>query len=177
MHIRCTRRMLDFLKPERIVLDAPTDMFSWHAEIQTVARKKLFIVMHDQSRFCVVIYGLTKKDFEHAPAIFRQAIYVTMRFMGYAHDLAFRYTENIKDVTFGPTQGRKLVAQLNRAVSDAWAYLNEYLVLSDNLQLDIAKMLNKSPVGTNHWKVVHFPYQKMAECLQTWSEQNRRFDA
>ena len=168
MHLRCTRRMLDFLKPHAVVEQTTTDFFSWHADFQIVARKKLFILMHDQSRFCVVLYGLQKKDFENALVFFRHAIYVTMRATGYRHDLAFRYTSALQNITYGPTHDRKLVAQLNRAVSDMWAYLDDHLVISQMLQPEVAERLNQSPVGTNHWKMVHFPYQKMFEYLEAW---------
>jgi len=62
MHIQSTKKVLDFfvIKPDNKHTD--NDIYAWHANYEVVNRKKLLILMHDISRFCVLIYGIKKSD-------------------------------------------------------------------------------------------------------------------
>ncbi len=169
MKFVCSRRMLNFLEPEKLTDEKPIDFFSWCIDFQTTNRRKLFFLMHAQTRFCVILYGLTKKDFSLAKDLFPLAIFETMASMGYPLPLVRKYCEALGEVTFCSSKDRKLIAQLNRAVMDALFCLEDDLSLSSINQVSLSKQLNESPVGSNQWKIAHFPFEKMEQMLWEWA--------
>jgi hypothetical protein len=157
--------MLDFLKEETNTRDTDHDIYAWHLNYQTILRKKFMVLMNDLTRYCVVLYGVKKSDLKEPIDFFRKSIMIAMAFDGLPQDLVLKYINGIKEVTYGKTKDRKLVAQLNRAMLDAEAYA--YDALYDQIyQPEISGFLNRTPVGTNHWKEVHYPIEKMLEYLE-----------
>lgn len=166
MHIQCTQKMLDFLKPEMTEKNTDNDFFAWHAGYFVIERKKLIVFMNDVTRFCAVLYGATKSDFEDSVHLMKHAILTAMLAQGYERPLAEKYTGKISEITYGRTKDKKLVARLNRAIQDAWWLCEDELFPLVLEQPQISIFLNKSPVGQDHWKVVHFPNEKMHEYLR-----------
>ena len=58
MLIQCTKKLLGELeiKPVPSIEEAP--LFSWHANIITVNRRKTVVLCNDSNRYIVVLYGL-----------------------------------------------------------------------------------------------------------------------
>ncbi|BCR36150.1 DUF6933 domain-containing protein [Mariniplasma anaerobium] len=165
MHISCTKKLLDFLKPEVIEKDTDNDLFAWHANFININRKKLLILMNDLTRFCIVFYGVKKSDFKDPIFMLQKAIIIAMGTEGYDQQTVMKYVNQIKEVTYSKTKNRTLVAQLNRAVEDSW-WICEDRLYNQLFQPDIANSLNNAFVGTNHWKEVHQPVVKMKEYLE-----------
>lgn len=164
MHIQCTKKLLDFLNPEITDKNSDDNLYAWHANYVNINRRKFMVLMNDLTRFCIVLYGVKKSAFKN-PKIELQKAIITMTFEGYDDELIMKYIKGMGEVTYNRTKNRKLVAQLNRAMEDAWWYAEDRLY--DQLhQPEIANMLNDSPVGTNNWKEVHWPTKKMLEYLE-----------
>jgi len=122
--------------------------------------------MNDLTRFCIVLYGVKKSDFKDPIFMLQKAIIISMDIEGFDPDIVLQYVNQIKEVTYHKTKNRTLVAQLNRAVEDAWLFCEDNLF--DQLyQLDISNMMNTGFAGTNRWKEVHRPVDKMREYLET----------
>ncbi len=165
MHIQCSKKMLDFLKPVLTEKDTDDDLFAWHANYETILRKKFFILMNDVTRFCVFLYGLKKSDFQDPIFPFQKAILIAMSMEGYDKELILKYVNGIKEVTYGPTKNRTLVSQMNRAMIDADWFAHDELV-DDVHQPELCHRLNDGIVGTDHGKKWHVPQEKMLECLK-----------
>lgn len=165
MHIQCTKKLLDFLKPEVIEKNTDDDLHAWHTNYVNINRKKFLVMMNDLTRFCIVLYGVKKNDFKDPIYLLQKAIIISFGVEGFEQDLVLKYVNQIKEVTFGKTKDRKLVAQLNRAVEDAWWNCEDHLY-NQMYQPEIASSLNNGFVGTNHWKEVHRPVVKMKEYLE-----------
>lgn len=149
MYIQCTQKMLKFLCPKIIRQQRDDDIYAWHANYITIFKKKFFVFMHDRTRFCVVLYGLKKADFNDPILMFKKAILIAMTVESYDQSLILNYVNGFDNITYGPTKNRKLISQLNRAVIDASWYAYEHLY-NQIFQPEISEMLNRSPVGTNH---------------------------
>lgn len=160
MHVQCTKKMLDFIKPELTERNTDDDFFAWHADYLVVNRRKLFCLMNDLTRFCVILYGLKKADFKDPTELFARAV------QGYDLPLATAYTNRIQDVTFGKTKDRKLVARLNRSMFDLSWSCEDGFIAEYPEQPHLALRLNESPVGQDQWKISFFPFQKMLEYLK-----------
>lgn len=120
--------------------------------------------MNDITRYSIVLYGLKKSDFNDPIFLLQRAILITMHFDGFAQELVLKYVNGISEVTYGKIKNRKLVSQLNRAMQDADWYAHDCLY-DEIFQLEISQNLNNGYVGTNNWKEVHCPKDKMIKCL------------
>jgi len=166
MHIQCTKKMLDFLKPTLTVKNTDDDFFAWHADYLVVNRKKLFCLMNDLTRFCVVLYGVRLTDFKNDVFFFQRAVMFALMNQHYASPLIDAYLHRIEDITYGKTKDKKLVARLNRSTIDlSWFVEDELEVLYLEQPL-LEKRLNNGPVGENQWKITYFPMDKMLEYLK-----------
>lgn len=121
--------------------------------------------MNDLTRFCIILYGVKKSDFKDPLLMLQKAILLSMTVEEFDQQIVLEYVNQIKEVTYSKTKDRKLVAQLNRAVADAWWYCVDHLY-NQLYQPDISSFLNNGYVGTNHWKEVHSPVDKMKEYLE-----------
>lgn len=106
--------------------------------------------MNNMTKFCIVLYGLKKKNFEDTRILLQKAVIVTMHFEGFDQNLILKYVHGMGEITYGTTD-RKLVAQLNRAMQDADWYVHDSLY-NQVFQPEISQTLNDGPVGTDHWK-------------------------
>ena len=165
MHIQCTKKMLDFLKPVITEKNTDHDIYAWHANYITIMRKKFIVLMNDLTRFSIVLYGLKKSDFKDAKILLQKAMIVTMHFENFDEALIMKYIKGMGDITYNKTKNRKLVSQINRAMQDADWYAHDCLY-NQVFQPEISQLLNSSPVGTNNWKEVHYPKEKMLEYLR-----------
>ncbi len=165
MHIQCTSKVLDFLKEKPQELNTDDNIYAWHINYMIVLRRKFFVLMNDLTRYTVVLYGLKKSDFKDPRFLLQNAIMATMHFDGFAQELVLKYVNAISEVTYGKTKNRKLVAQLNRAMQDADWYAHDCLY-DEIFQLEISQNLNNGCVGTNNWKEVHCPKDKMLKYLE-----------
>lgn len=164
MHLQCTKKVLDFIKADIKDINTDDDIYAWHIAYKTILRKKFVVLMNDLTRYCVVLYGLKKSDFKEPVLLLQKAVFLTMEMDGFPRVLILNYVQGIKEVTYGKTKDRYLVAQLNRAMLDAGYYAYENLY-DQVFQLEISRLLNRGVVGTNHWKDVHCPKDKMLEYL------------
>ena len=64
MLIRCTKKLLVELKIEPESVEEGNSLFSWHANIIMVNRRKTVVLVNDHNRYAVVLYGLKVKDFK-----------------------------------------------------------------------------------------------------------------
>ena len=62
MLIQCTRKLLKQLdiEPESEIEEEP--LFSWHANLKTVNRRKAVVLANDKNRYVIVLYGLRAKN-------------------------------------------------------------------------------------------------------------------
>src|SRR5699024_585038 len=75
MLIQCTRKLLDQLKIKPSEVPRKTQpLFSWHANILTINRRKTVVLVNDSNRYVVVLYGLLAKDFQKLDQLIFEAI-------------------------------------------------------------------------------------------------------
>ncbi len=169
MHFQITKKMIDWLKPEIISKNTDNDFYAWHVNFQFVARKRLIVIMNDLTRFSVVLYGLTKKDFTHIDHHFYNALYNAMSDQGISESLIKKYLDSFPvEVTYGKTKDRKHVGRVNIIMDYALHTASidsidfEYIE-----QRHISKKINTLIYGENHaYKEIYYPHEKMLEYLK-----------
>lgn len=166
MHIQCTKKMLDFIRRPLVSINTDDDLYAWHADFMVVDRKKLFLLVNDLTRYCIVLYGLRKADFVDPSEMFRRAIFVTLSMSGYDRELVGRYIDGIDGVTFDRTKNRTMVARLNRAMFYLSYDVEAGLIDGVPEQPHLSESLNDMPVSENHGRVYYWPDQRMEEYLK-----------
>src|SRR5699024_8237482 len=76
MLIQCTKKLLDQLK---IKPQAPPEieeekLFSWHANLLTINRRKAVVLVNDSNRYVIVLYGLLARNFKKLDELIFEAI-------------------------------------------------------------------------------------------------------
>lgn len=167
MHIQCTKKLLDFLKPKITDKNTDDDLYAWHAHYITNNRKKLLVMMNDLSRFTVVFYGIKKADFKHIDVWFENALRVVMYNSGINDDEIDKYFSNISPTyTYNKTKNRTLVSRLNKAVETADSYCHSQgidpdSILQDHVSLFVSGLL----VGFKNQRDYFIPSEKFKEYI------------
>lgn len=171
MHIQATKKVLDFLNADVTEKNTNDDMFAWHANFETVNRKKLLILMHDMSRFCVLIYGLKKSDMKRLTTIIKESIYVTMKSEAYSGFTIKAYLDQFEKVTFGKTKDRSHISRLVWLRDYVLSYMEDHGVYVDSFeQPQITTIINDNFVTDDNYKTWYKPNYKMAEILELFEE-------
>ncbi|WP_200084741.1 DUF6933 domain-containing protein [Salicibibacter cibi] len=123
MLIQCTKKLLDELyeKPDSDV-DQASSLFSWHANVITINRRKAVVVVNDNNRYVVVLYGLKAKDFRKLNELIVHAIRQTFREEGIKDDVIEQYLETAGTIIFSKTKNRTTVTRLNKACETVQAF-------------------------------------------------------
>ncbi|MGB9680329.1 MAG: DUF6933 domain-containing protein [Thermoanaerobacteraceae bacterium] len=74
MLIQCTKKLLDVIKRKPVVYQEENLLFSWHANLITLNRRKTVVLVNDKNRYVVVLYGLKTKDFKRFNVIINSMI-------------------------------------------------------------------------------------------------------
>ncbi len=125
MLIQSTKKLLDELK---IKPDTPAEedpLFSWHANLIKVDRKKVVVIVNDKNRYIIVLHGLRAKDFKRLDEHILQAIRETFQQEGIKDDIIEKFINHSQKVTYAKTKNRSLVARMNKACENFHYYYEE----------------------------------------------------
>jgi hypothetical protein len=106
MHIQCTKKLLDFLKPAVIEKNTNNDLHAWHANYVNINRKKFFFLINDLTRFCIILYGVKKSDFKDPLLMLQKAILLSMTVEEFDQQIVLEYVNQIKEVTYRHKKNR-----------------------------------------------------------------------
>ncbi|MBE1553195.1 plasmid pRiA4b ORF-3 family protein [Sporosarcina limicola] len=146
MYICCTKKLLVELKvePESVAEENP--LFSWHANLIMVNRRKAVVLMNDQNRYAVVLYGLKAADFKRFNEIALQGIRTTFQEEGISDKAIDRYLLHTNEISITKTKNRTLVARMNKACDEAY-FFNEVWDNDSIFQPDMGIRISRSLVG------------------------------
>jgi hypothetical protein len=144
MLIQCTKKLLTELK----VVPSPSfeeeKLFSWHANMIMVNRKKTLVLMNDSNRYIIVLHGLKAKDFKNSDKLILQAIGETFREEGIKEEVIETFISQSKEVTFTTTKNKTFVARLNKACENVYFYgreLNQHAINQPSLSKQASRLI------------------------------------
>lgn len=170
MIIQCTKKVLDTLNIGASQLVAPEgfdqypeSLFGWHANIVTIYRRKVLVLMNNETRFPVVINRLLKKDLTNLKELIHEAIRVALRMEGVSESVIEKYFASSKGLVFSKTANRSMVAKLNNTVYEVefWA---EFLDKDATIQRYISPIVSKM-IQSDTQNKGFYPKEKMLESL------------
>lgn len=156
MLIQCTKKLLTELKVKPAPSTEEEPLFSWHANILTVNRRKTLVLVNDSNRYIIVLYGLKAKDFKRIDKLILQAIRETFQGEGIKDDVIEAFLSQSKEVTFTRTKNKTLVARMNKAsenVSLSEEDLNERLINQVSLSKWVSRLI--VGIGNNDYTSPH----------------------
>ncbi|WP_339173297.1 hypothetical protein MKY51_14360 [Solibacillus sp. FSL R5-0691] len=170
MIIQCTKKVLDTLNVDASQLVSPDgfdqypeSLFGWHANIVTIYRRKVLVLMNNETRFPVVINRLLKKDLANLEELIHEAIRVALRMEGVSNAVIETYLASSKGLSFSKTANRSMVARLNNTVNEVemWA---ELLDKDATIQRFITPLVGRMIQSDAQKKA----FIRMKECWRVW---------
>jgi hypothetical protein len=146
MLIQCTKKLLSELKVEPSVSLEEEALFSWHANMITVNRRKTLVLMNDSNRYIIVLHGLKAKDLKKLDELILKAISETFRDEGIKDEVIEAFISQSKEISYTTTKNRTLVARLNKACESVYFYGRELNPDMIN-QSDVNKQASRFLVG------------------------------
>lgn len=150
MFLACTKKLVDVLKiklPDVTPL-RPEPFYEWHANLFVFDRRKGVIMMNNQTRYCVVLYGLKVEHFKKFDQIALSAIEQTFLGEGFSESAVAQYINHCGHVVFTKTHDRSVISQMNDMLYLTSCWIEGYLPASEICMVDFSKKLGEVPVGS-----------------------------
>lgn len=170
MLIRCTKKLIDELKviPETVEDDA--SLFSWHANIIMINRRKTVVLMNDMTRYAVVLFGLKAKELKKLDDIARQGIREMFQAEGIKEEVIDQYLLQAQQVQYTKTKDRTSVARLNKTCENT-LFFEDYLLQDSIIQKNLSMRVSRILVGDGKKSYI-MPNQKLYEELTIFAGQS-----
>lgn len=172
MLIQCTKTLLDKLGIKGSELTSsegheqlPNSFFAWHANFVSIDRRKAIILMNNETRYPIVIYRPSMKDFSKIKELFNEAITEALHMEGVRQEVIQAYMAKAGEISFSKTAGRSIVARMNNAVRDV-EFMREYLEEETRIQRYISLVTGRF-IQRSETNEGFYPFEKMLECLGT----------
>lgn len=150
MFLQCTKKLADVLKiklPDITVIHRQP-LYEWHANLFVFNRRRGVIMMNNQTRYCVVLYGLKAEHFKKFDHIALSAIEQTFLAEGFSEDTVEGYIQQCGEVVFTKTHDRSVLGQMNDMLYMMSYWIEDYLPVNDFCMVDVSKRLGEVPVGS-----------------------------
>ncbi|OXT09537.1 plasmid pRiA4b ORF-3 family protein [Thermoanaerobacterium thermosaccharolyticum] len=146
MLIQCTKKLLDVLERKPVTYEEENLLFSWHANLITLNRRKTIVLVNDKNRYVVVLYGLKAKDFRRFDEAILNAIRLVLLDECIDEEIVEEYIRQAGKVVYGKTKNSIYVGKMNAACNVV--YLYEDLLLDNAVyQTFVSKVASRYWVG------------------------------
>ncbi|AEE96567.1 plasmid pRiA4b ORF-3 family protein [Mahella australiensis] len=146
MLIQCTKKLLERLKIEPGPQEDEEPIFSWHANLVTIDRRKAVVLLNDKNNYIIVLYGLRAKDFEKFDDLVPTAIYKTFQKENIRNDVIEKYLSYAGEIKYSKTKNRSILGKLNNACSIV-QYYADLLDVDSILQPSASIKVSRYMVG------------------------------
>src|SRR5690606_18066193 len=107
MLIQCTKTLLDKIGIKGTELaspegneDFPKSFFAWHANFVSINRRKAIVLINNETRYPVVIYRPSNKDFSKIRELIYEAITEAFHMEGVRKDVIEAYMANAGVISY-----------------------------------------------------------------------------
>ncbi|WEG13402.1 plasmid pRiA4b ORF-3 family protein [Pullulanibacillus sp. KACC 23026] len=171
MYIQATKKLLDQLE---IKGASPTReeeaLFTWHANLITINRRKTVVLVNDASRYCLVLYGMKKKDWESWETLILSAIRKVLLDEGISEEVVERYIEQAGLVDTYKSKNRQTTAWVNKACDYVQLFEYDFDEHASLVQTEMSKKVSRYLVGLGTGTSDYFvPYEQMLKDLEAFA--------
>jgi len=143
MIISCTKKLQDELGIKPALLQVENSLFSWHANILRINRRKTIVFVNDACRYSFILYGVKAKDLKNIEKLVISAMRQMFLSDGVNPEMIDQYLEKAGEVLFSKTQNRTMVARLNKGCEAAENFHDHYIE-ECSIQSMVSKKANNS---------------------------------
>lgn len=136
MNIGCTKKLLDELECKPSEAKAENPIFSWHANLLTINRRKAVLLINDDSRYPVLLFGMKAANFKMLNKLIVLSIKESFLAEGFSLEIVEKYLNDAGKTTFTRTSNKSVVSTMNQIAGVAKSYENEELNLDQLNQTD-----------------------------------------
>ncbi|MGJ9459790.1 plasmid pRiA4b ORF-3 family protein [Oceanobacillus sp. CF4.6] len=115
MHIQGTKKLLDYLKINPVTQQEEDPLFSWHANLMTINRRKAIVLVNDKNRYVIVLYGIVAKHVKKLDDLILESMRKTFLAEGIKEEIVEQYIQHAPDFTFAKTKDKTSVARMNKS--------------------------------------------------------------
>lgn len=169
MHIQGTKKLLDQLKISPEIQHEEDPLFSWHANLVTVNRRKAVVLVNDKNRYVIILYGLVAKHFKKIEELIIESIKKTFQAEGIKENVIEQYIQHAPTFTFSKTKNKTSVARMNKSLETLYIYddlLDTEKIEQTALNIQASQYL----VGNGKGKYIH-PNRQLYENLSEFAGQ------
>jgi hypothetical protein len=170
MLIQCTKTLLDKLGIKGSELASPegheqfpNSFMAWHANFVSIDRRKAIILMNNETRYSVVIFRPSNKEFSKIKELIYEAIAEALRMEGVGKKVIEAYIAQAGEIYFSKTSSKSMVAKMNNAVREVefmWEYLDDKTRIQRYISIVTGRLIQGS--GADE---AFYPFDKMLKCL------------
>jgi len=151
MIIRCTMKLMKEmgLNPKSPTVDTGTSTIlgDWHANLFYLDRKKNVIFCNDKALYTVIAFQVNREQIRGLGKLLRRELGKTLLEDGVDDALIQKLVEEVKDVSFSPTNNRKVIGTMVDHVKCMWSYIdNPETGWSEENLINTVKLLNRTPM-------------------------------
>ena len=148
MLISCTKKIADSLniKMFEVVPIRREPLFEWHANLFEYQNRKGVIMMNNQTRYSVVLYGLLAEQFQMFKTLLLFAIELTFCAEGFRDDVIARYLRQAGEVVFVQSNDRSILSQMNYIQYHLERRIERQLPSENIYMIELSKELSRLPM-------------------------------
>lgn len=118
MRIQATKKLLDELQIKKAHALAEPTLFSWHANVLTVGRRQAVVLVHDVTRYVIVLHGLKARDFSRLGQVAANAVRELWTAEGIDPATVEKFLQAAGEISWHKTFDRSSTARLNQLCQD-----------------------------------------------------------
>ncbi len=153
MFIQCTQtlRKKIGLKEEDLVNGEvyqryPNSLRAWHGNLIHYNEKQSVVLINDETRYGVLLFGLKAKDFDAINELIFEGIRVALRMEGVREEVIDEYLREDNGICYGKTKNRSTVAKLNNTTRNL--YMSHRALEEDRIiQRSLSRLESRYPAG------------------------------
>ncbi|WP_062110026.1 plasmid pRiA4b ORF-3 family protein [Bacillus niameyensis] len=177
MLIQCTKSFLDkfWLKGNEFAEsegaeEYPNSLMAWHGNFVSIGRKKAIVLMNNETRYPVVIYRPSKKDFSQIEDLISEAIATAFRMEGIHEDVIDAYLAKAGEISYSKTGSKSMVAKMNNTVREV-QFSEQFLDDEERIQKHISIITGRM-IQLSEGSKGFYPIEKLLTCLSEQFYQN-----
>jgi len=167
MLIQCTKKLCDELRIKPLAASSGEPLFSWHANLITINRRKTVVLVNDSNRYVIVLHGMKAKDFKNLNYLIIKGMRETLLAECIKPEIVEQYLNHAPEFVYAKTKDRLMVARMNKACETVNLY-------ADTLQSDTIKQIQLNIRASTY--LVNdgnggymYPYESLYKDLETFA--------
>lgn len=167
MLIQCTKKLVDELKVPVATEVDEDPLYSWHANLVKLGRKKVVVFVNDQNRYAIVLYGVRAKDFKILDQLLLEAVEKIFAEEGIKKEIIDQFIQNTGETTYSKTKNRTTVARLNKACENV-EFADDMIDPETMIQEEVSQWISSTLYGNGKNSYI-IPHEELYKDLEKLS--------